>query len=264
MPNAEQPVFTIVTASFNALDGLRRTVESVAAQDHSAVEHIVIDGGSSDGTRAYLEEMGDRVRWISEPDEGIGDALNKGIAMASGDYILVLQAEDVFVDNGALGRVAGELVDRGRHGRIDVAAFDVILDFGDRRVLRKARPLSFLSDFKMTCPHQGMFVSRALYEKIGGFDATYRVAMDYEWLLRARNAGARLLAFDRVVAIMPATGVSTRTDWPSVSHRLSEDRRLQAQHARNAAGRAVNRVFWMVYRPFKQVKSRIGSRASAA
>jgi glycosyltransferase involved in cell wall biosynthesis len=258
-PATDRPRFTIVTASFNALAGLRRTVENVAAQDFPDVEHVIVDGGSSDGSREYLESQGQKLRWISEPDEGIADALNKGIAMATGDYILVLQAEDVFVDTASLSSVARDLGDTGRFGTIDIAAYEVILDFGDRTVLRKARPLGWLSSFKMTCPHQGMFVARSLYARIGSFDASYRVAMDYEWLLRARNAGARLLAFSRPVAIMPATGVSTQTGWSSVARRLDEDRRLQDQHATSGLQKMASGVFWSVYRPFKQVKARIGS-----
>ena len=170
------PLISVVTAAFNALEGLRRTVESVAGQDFRSVEHVVVDGGSVDGTREYLESLGDTVRWISEPDDGIADALNKGIAMARGEYVLVLQAEDTFVDGGSLGRAATHLANSQ-----DIVAFEVLLDHGNGSGDRlKTRKLSVLTECKMTNPHQGLFCRRNLYQRIGVFDRTYRIAMDYE------------------------------------------------------------------------------------
>lgn len=247
------PLVTVVTASFNALDGLRATVASVAAQVGVAVEHIVVDGGSSDGTRSYLEELGDAVRWVSEPDEGIGDALNKGIAMAQGEYVLVLQAEDRFLTENSLLQAAARMAEGP-----DILAYRVLMELqGGGTRLRSTRPLGWLTEFKMTNPHQGMLCRRDLFERIGLFDTSFTIAMDYEWLLRAKRAGARLVAVPETLAVMPATGVSTRLDWPAMARRLDEDRRLHRRHSRGGMGRAINAAFWTVYRPFKQIKARV-------
>lgn len=245
------PAISVLTASFNAIDGLKRTVDSVAQQvDGRACEHIVIDGGSSDGTREYLEGLGDRVRWISEPDDGIADALNKGLAMARGEWILVLQAEDRFVDCDSLAAAMPFLC-----GDADIVAFEVQLDLGAGRVdRRRARRFGLWDEFKMNCPHQGMFVRRALYERIGGFDTGFRIAMDYEWLLRARRSNAGLVVVHWPLAVMPATGVSTKRDWPSIRARLEEDRRLQRRHARGRIARLLNDAFWLAYLPFKRAR----------
>ncbi len=249
MPQA--PKISVVTASFNALEGLKATVSSVAAQSITFVEHIIIDGGSSDGTREYLQGLGDQVLWVSEPDKGIADALNKGIAMAHGEWILILQAEDVLLSNDALETAIGEL-----SPTLDMVAFQVLLATPDcRHTVLPSRPLGFLTNIKMTSPHQGLFVKRAFYADIGTFDADFRIAMDYEFLLRAKRIGVRHKAIDRPLSIMPATGISTLADWHSIDARLKEDRRLQRRHIRSVPGRAANSAFWAVYRPFKRLKA---------
>ena len=132
----DKPLVSVVTATFNALPELKMTIPNIAGQDFRSVEHIIIDGGSSDGTAEYLAGLGGAVRWLSEPDGGIGDALNKGIAMARGEYVLVLQAEDRFCDPGSLRAAAAELA-----GGEDIVAFEVDLLFADGSVRRRrSRP----------------------------------------------------------------------------------------------------------------------------
>jgi glycosyltransferase involved in cell wall biosynthesis len=226
---------SVITACLNARAALEYTLVSVAAQ--SDAEHIVIDGGSTDGTVELLARRG--VRCISEPDHGIADALNKGLSMVTGEYILVLGAGDVLADFDSLERARPHL-------GADLVSFDVML--GGRKRLR-ARPFRLLTRFKMTSPHQGLLVRRSLYERIGYFDAQYRIAMDYEFLLRAMTSGASLKVVNEVLSLMPDDGVSTRSDWPSVKKRLSEDRKLQTAHG------SPNRLFWSLYMPFKRLKA---------
>ncbi|HSG35521.1 MAG TPA: glycosyltransferase family 2 protein, partial [Sphingomonadaceae bacterium] len=165
----DRPSISIVTASFNALGGLRTTVGSVAEQDFDRVEHIVIDGGSSDGTREYLESLGDSVRWVSEPDAGIADALNKGFALARGEYVLVLQAEDTLLEAGSISQALPYLA-RGA----DIVAFPIYLEDGSgKRKVITPRNLNFRSNFRMPMPHQGVFFSRELFERLGGFDTSF-------------------------------------------------------------------------------------------
>ena len=242
------PLISVVSASYNALEGLKATARSVAEQTYGDAEHIVVDGGSGDGTVDFLQSLGDRVRWISEPDDGIGDALNKGVAMARGEYVLVLQAEDYFVDAGSLAACARHL---GGH---DLVSFGVQVESGAQRTYVESRGDGWRSRLHMTMPHQGLFARRQLFDEVGLFDTSYRIAMDYDWLLRARNYGATALAVKEAHTVMPATGISSRTDWPGMEARLLEFRRTQLAHAASSRGRKALRGWWSLYLPFKRLK----------
>lgn len=246
----DKPQVSVVTATFNALDGLKTTVRSVAEQTSGSVEHIIIDGGSSDGTQAYLESLGDRVRWISEPDDGIADAMNKGIAMARGEYVLVLQAEDTFANEGSLGLAAKELV-QGE----DIVAFPVLIAENDRSMrLLAPRGSGFLARFQMTLPHQGVFCRRNLFARIGLFNADYRIAMDYEFFLRAQKTGATASVHAEPVSIMPATGISSQRDWASVARRMAEFRKAQRAHYNSVVDKLLRGAYWSAYIPYKRLK----------
>lgn len=251
----DAPSITVVTASYNALDGLRRTVESVATQSYSNIQHVIVDGGSSDGTVEYLASLGGGPQWLSERDDGIADALNKGIALADGDWVIVLQADDTFLDEESLARAVRHL--RSDH---DIVSMQVLLTYpeGGSRI-RKTRPFTVLTDLRMTNPHQGMFCRRELFNRIGLFDTSYRIALDYEFLLRAKRSGARLKPVHEITAVMPATGISTQSDWKSTRSRILEDRRLQARHAVGIFGKFAYALYW----PFNYYSWMIKSSLSA-
>ena len=245
-----KPLLTVITASYNAIAGLRKTVASVAGQRGDGVEHVIIDGGSTDGTGAYLESRGDKIRWVSEPDDGIADALNKGVAMARGDYVLILQAGDTFADPNVLNAVEPFL-----DGRSDIVSGPVIFIRDGQQRLWPAGNLSKRMALHMTMPHQGMFCHRHLFDRIGLFDTKYRITMDYDWLMRAWRAGAKSSRFDKPIAIMPDDGVSSRVDWPGMSTRLREVRRLHFSHAKSATGRIAYRAYWAAYWPYKRLQA---------
>ena len=172
--------FSVVTATYNAAKTLRQAVESVFAQDYPAMEYIIIDGGSTDGTVDILREYSSRLAyWISEPDAGIYDAFNKGIRAATGDYIYFLGADDCLCDRNVLSRVADALDDT-----VDVFSAGVYVvnhvkleKFAGNEHARDARNF----DGKMI-PHQGMFVKTSiLQEKL--FDASFRLLGDYDFFL---------------------------------------------------------------------------------
>jgi len=242
------PLVSVVTASFNALDGLRETIASVAGQDFKAIEHVVVDGCSSDGSVEFLRSLGERVRWVSEPDRGIADALNKGIRMARGDYIVALQAEDRFVSPGILSRAAAHL------GEADVVSFDVIVERADGTHRYRSHGFGEKLEWFAAVPHQGAFVRRSLFDRIGDYDLSLAIGMDYEFLLRAKRAGASCKVVPEALALMPATGISARLDWPSLSGRLAENRKIQARHARSPLRRLAQAVFWPPYRVYKRLR----------
>lgn len=238
-----------MTACFEALEPLKVTIDSVASQVTDQIEHIIVDGGSSDGTPGYLSTLGPNVRWSSEPDSGIGDAMNKGISRASGEWILVLHAGDTFLSKHSIAEIAPKL---GHN--TDILTCGVLYgSSGQQREMSFPAPLPRLT-FK-TILHQGAICRRSIFERLGGFDTSFRIAMDYEFFLRARQAGCRFQPVDVTLACMDDTGVSSRKDWPSLRARFSEERRAQLKHCPNGAQRVVYWVYWPLYLAYRRLRS---------
>ena len=177
---------SIVTACYNSARTIADTLLSVAAQRHGQVEHIVVDGGSSDGTLAIIERHREGIATlVSEPDQGVYDAMNKGIALASGEVVGFLNSDDVYADDQVLADVA--------------AAFEraeVIACYGDlvyvdatdtQRVVRYWKSRDYAPGLCVTGwmpAHPTFFVRRAMLQQIGGFDLQYKLQADYELSLR--------------------------------------------------------------------------------
>jgi glycosyltransferase involved in cell wall biosynthesis len=245
------PLVTVVTATYGALEGLKSTVASVREQDFKSVEHVIIDGASSDGTVEYLESLGDAVTlWISEPDTGIADAMNKGLAQARGQYVLVLHAEDTFIDRGALGRAVEHLSNSSE----DILSFDVLFIRNGTGRAYRSRAFCWKTYFKTTIPHQGAFCRRDVFDRIGMFDTSFRICMDYEFFLRALRRGVTCRLVPETVSCMPATGTSSRLDWPSLRQRFVEESRVQDQHCPNRLMRAVYAIYWPFYLTYRRAR----------
>jgi len=177
---------SIVTASFNSERTIGETFSSLAEQTYPNIEHVLIDGGSSDSTVPIAKEQGNRiVKLVSEPDFGIYDAMNKGIRLASGGIVGTLNADDVYADSHVLEKVADVFSDP----TVDVCYGDLVyVSPGDvNKVLRvwKASDYSqglFLRGW--VPPHPTFFVRRSVYEQHGGFDLDFPLAADFELMLR--------------------------------------------------------------------------------
>lgn len=176
---------SIVTVVLNAKDTIQDALDSVARQTHDNIEHIVVDGGSSDGTLAILRKA-DAIKLISEPDEGLYDAMNKGIQMATGDVIGLLNADDFYQHDNVLERVAELHVDPN----LDACYADLVyvrpsnLD----RVVRYWRSREFEPGlcWKGWMPaHPTLFMKKRVYEKIGLFNTQLRYQADLEFCARA-------------------------------------------------------------------------------
>ena len=251
MSSTATPLISVISASYNALDGVRATVESVASQlGGIAAEHIIVDGGSDDGTREYLTGLGDAVRWVSEPDDGIGDALNKGVSMAKGEWILVLQAEDTFCTETSLKEAVSAF-----DPSADIMSFDVLVTSDDGSVRRFAsKGMDWLARFHMRIPHQGIFCRKAVFDQLGPFDTSFRIAMDYEFLLRAHASGKKLVSHNMALSRMPDSGVSSQRDWGSLRGRLAENKRLQQRHNHKLTHRILHQLYWSIYPVYKRLR----------
>jgi glycosyltransferase involved in cell wall biosynthesis len=175
---------TVVTPTFNSIHTIRETLDSVARQDHPSIEHIVMDGGSTDGTIEILKQY-PHLKWFSEKDEGHYHAMNKGIAMATGEAIAILNADDCYCD-GILAKVAAALA---AHPDWDALFGDIIFVDGEgREIFRREEacwdPQIVRFGFGVA-NHQAVFVRKRTYDRLGLLrHKDYKNCCDYEFFMR--------------------------------------------------------------------------------
>lgn len=224
----------MITATFNRAATVAEAVESVKNQTHREMEHLVIDGASSDDTVAEVRRVAeDRLTLVSEPDQGIYDALNKGIALASGDVIGLLHSDDVFAAPDVLERVAEAFADprvQGVYGDLEyVSSSD------PDRVIRYWRAGAYAPGKLRRGwmpPHPTLYLRREVLAEWGGYDTRYRIAADYDamlrWLLQGR---IRLAYIPRVLVRMRVGGASNRSLRQILRKSLEDYRALRANGA---------------------------------
>jgi glycosyltransferase involved in cell wall biosynthesis len=219
---AGPPLVSVVTVCRNAAATLERTLRSVAAQDWPAVEHIVIDGASTDGTAAILARWRDRLAHVRrEPDSGIAEAFDRGIAQANGRYVALVNADDVLQPDQL--RIGVEVLERT--GAAVVFGDLLCVDAADRPLFLIAGDPAYARTIDHVFPsmnHPTMLVRRSAYQRIGGFDPRLRVAMDYDWCLRAPRAGLRFVHEPRIVGRFSLGGVSDRR-WLLAAREVRDD-----------------------------------------
>ena len=178
-------IISIVTAAFNSAATIKDTIESVLSQDYPNIEFIVADGGSKDGTVEILKSYGDKIKWISEKDSGIYEAMNKGVKMATGDAIGVLGSDDFYPDNQAISKVVKAFKDSKAdsvYGNLHyVDAVDtnkIVRNWKSGKYDRQ----SFLNGWMP--PHTAFFLKKSAYDTYGLYNTSFRSAGDYELMLR--------------------------------------------------------------------------------
>ncbi|MBL4889948.1 MAG: glycosyltransferase [Candidatus Lindowbacteria bacterium] len=178
------PLVSIVTASFNNVEFLQDTIDSVRAQDYPNIEHIIIDGGSSDGTLELLKKNDDRITWISESDNGTSDAMNKGMAMAKGEILACLHSDDFF-ETGCVSAMVQSFADHPAAGLIygDVWMVNRNGDCIEPYVTQPFDPVK-LKDNNYIC-QAATFFTREVWEEIEAFSLQWEYCSDYDFLLRA-------------------------------------------------------------------------------
>jgi glycosyltransferase involved in cell wall biosynthesis len=205
------PLLSIVTINLNDRRGLARTLASVGRQTFADRELIVVDGGSSDGsTDAIRENAAVVTDWVSEPDDGIFDAQNKGTRRARGTYCLYLNSGDELASPDALARFFDSAPPRE-----DILYGDVVIEEldGRRRLEQSPENLTWAFFMTNTLPHQATVFRKGLFDRIGPYDTTLKVAGDYEFFLRAVVVhGATTRYVPVPLAIHPLGGVSTRPE----------------------------------------------------
>ncbi|MEP1472102.1 MAG: glycosyltransferase family 2 protein [Halieaceae bacterium] len=214
---------TIVTAVLNRVETIAQSTNSVLSQSHTDVELLVQDGGSSDGTLDLLSDIGDsRLQLVSEPDYGIYDAINRGISRASGEVVGVMHSDDFFAHEKVLEHVAEIFKDESIDGV-----------FGDLEYVSAKEPQNVIRRWRAgeyqvrklwwgwMPPHPTLYLRREVFEKFGDYNEEYRIAADYEailrWLLRAN---IKLAYLPEVMVKMRVGGESNR----SIEHLIQKSR----------------------------------------
>ena len=254
MQREENFLVTIVTVSFNSSKTIETTLESVLNQSYRSIQYIIKDGGSTDGTVAILEKyvpkfkkVGIDFAYESSPDQGIYDAMNKGMELAGGEILHFLNADDSFVDN----QVVSDAV------HLFTTEPDTDLVFGDAvfrtpsgDFLRRYRRVNARTLLYDELCHQVVFAHRRLFETFDYFNLGYRLAADYDWLLRVFRGGATARYLPRAFANFRLGGASD----VSRSAVFTEKMRIRLGYS----GAMSYRVSYLLYRAIRKSRQILG------
>jgi len=248
---AMPPKLSVITVCYNGARFLEQTILSVVGQTYPNLEYVIIDGGSTDGTHDILSKHDDKItRWISEPDQGIADAMNKGLALATGELVMFLHADDYLTHPSVLQEAVAEI-----KSGYDVHAFPIYFSTNNKLVLRAPRCFGWRTNFKLGTSHQGILCPRDLFREIGLFDPTLRILMDYDFFLRAYRRGKSMQVLGTPLSVMRDTGISSRTDWPSLRERFVEEKRVHKKNASGLLQSTVHSIYWSIYMPYRRIRA---------
>lgn len=202
---------SIITITYNSAKSLQRALDSVQSQHYKDIEHIIVDGASTDGTKdliaAYAKQH-PNVRWVSEKDDGIYNALNKGIRMATGDVIGFLHSDDVLYSSDSIGHIAAAFGDE----TVDVVYGDLQYCNGGK-VVRRWKSNEFNPSalkYGWMPPHPTVYVRRKVYEQVGEYDEWFRISADFDMMIRIFKAGYRSKYIPEVLVSMETGGASNK------------------------------------------------------
>jgi glycosyltransferase involved in cell wall biosynthesis len=196
---------SVITINFNNLAGLVKTINSVVCQTYPVVEYIIVDGGSTDGSLEYLQKIDAKIyKWISEPDSGIYNAMNKAIAMASGEYLIFMNSGDYFYSDNVLTNVFDE------EQSADIIYGRSIREHAGEKTIW---PYVFDVDkgdlYKYSLHHQSMFFKRELFGKYGGYNEDLKVVADWEFCFRLYlQTDTTFMRIDDFISVFDLDGLS--------------------------------------------------------
>lgn len=257
-PSHRGPLISVVTVVFNGEQHIDQAIRSVLSQTYDNIEYIIVDGGSTDGTLDIIRAHEGRIDcWVSEPDRGIYDAMNKGIRLASGDLVGLLNSDDWYAD-GAIAEVARIHADGGGQDRVIAGKWGIVLESLDLTI--EASP-SLRFHTGMPLCHQAMFVPKSIYDSVGLYDTRYRFAADLDMALRLHTSGAPFAFSDKVLVHFRATGASDRYYRESVRE-ASGILRKHMPYPTYAAYRVIRWKFEFLTRASKFIERAIGRETS--
>lgn len=217
---------SIVTVSYNAADTIKDTIESVLSQQNIDLEYVIIDGGSTDETISIIESYGDKIHYFkSEPDNGIYDGMNKGVAATTGDIVGILNADDFYLDENVLSKIVKQF-----HPEIQACYADLVYvdQFDTDKITRTWESGNYTKDaFKKGWmpPHPTFFVRKEVYEKYGSYSLELRSAADYELMLRVLHKHDISVAYLNEVIVKMRTGGASNSSFKNRLKANKEDQK---------------------------------------
>jgi Glycosyltransferases involved in cell wall biogenesis len=207
------PKLSIITINYNNTEGLRKTIESVVSQTFADYEYIVIDGGSTDDSISVINEFADKITyWVSEPDKGIYNAMNKGILNANGEYLLFLNSGDWFVDEEVVGDFC-----RSDFKDDIVSGNQLLLSNENGPILKiaaKENDISYDFFIENVIWHQSTFIKKELFVRVGLYSEFYLIVSDWEFFIKALILHqCSYTSYDRNIAFFECGGISEQAEW---------------------------------------------------
>lgn len=234
------PKISIITITYNSENTLERTIESVINQNYERLEYIIVDGNSTDNTVSIIKRYEKYIsKWVSEPDDGISNAFNKGISMATGDIIGIINSDDGLLPNALQGLAASY------SSNVDVYRGKVLLWKEDTDTKVEETPSMHFNLIGMNkISHQSTFVTKDAYCKYGAYDENCKYVMDYDLLLRYERAGAKFKYVDKVLAFYSLGGITFT--------KFTKSRRLETENILRNNGASKIQIW--IYRLIKYCK----------
>lgn len=242
-----QPKISVVTISYNIVTSIEKTILSVINQTYPNIEYIIIDGGSTDGTLDIIKKYSDKINyWISEPDKGIYDAMNKGIHIATGEWINFMNAGDIFYDNNVINETFS-LIDENS---FDIIYGDLVIDSPFGLYWKRADDLNNISK-RMVFGHQASFIN-SKYHKSNEYDITFKSSGDYNFFYKAYFNNAKFKYIPIKVAIFDGKSGMSKDNFYIAN---LEDLRIYGKdkYLKNRVKLSFNFLLWKIKRFIKTI-----------
>ena len=205
--------FSIITVSYNSAETIKETISSVLGQVDVSFEYIIIDGASTDNTINIIESFNDpRIKILSEDDDGLYDAMNKGIALATGSIIAIINSDDVYISSDVLDKVKKEMTEK----KADILSGHIYFFDHDINIKKRSYKCTPYINNKQwhhgwQPPHPSTFVRKAVYDAIGAYNIQYKISADYDFLFRALYINKyKHIVLNEYLVAMRNGGESTR------------------------------------------------------
>lgn len=215
---------SIITINYNDKIGLEKTIKSVLDQTYNDFEFIVIDGGSNDGSKELIEEYQDEISyWVSEPDKGVYNAMNKGIRIATGDFVIFMNSGDRFNSNTIIAEITPEF-----NSKFDIYYGNNYKETeSSKRLKTYPEKLSFSFFYSSSLNHQSTFIRKSLFEKHFYYNENYKIVSDWEFFIYVichENVGYKYL--NKTISVYDFTGISSN---PKFSVLLQKEKKISFQ-----------------------------------